>query len=267
MTAGLVVAVVVIFLLLTANFQSLRLALVVGRRPSRRCSPASCSMLLADRHDAQHPVVHGRDHGHRRRGGERDPARHLRRAGAPRRAARRSTRAIEARASALRPILMTSAAMIAGMVPMALGLGEGGEQTAPLGRAVIGGLAAATLATLFVLPSVYALVQRSASGRVAVARSRRPGERVSAPGDVRMTMRARACSRVGARRRVGGAGRSCGAGTRARGARGASRDRRRRARRPVTIDVVRVVEQPLDVHAVAARRAHGLTSRSPSIRA
>ena len=48
--------------------------------------------------------------------------------------------------------------MLAGMVPMALALGEGGEQTAPLGRAVIGGLAAATLATLLVLPSVFAIV-------------------------------------------------------------------------------------------------------------
>jgi multidrug efflux pump subunit AcrB len=55
----------------------------------------------------------------------------------------------------LRPILMTSLAMISGMVPLALALGEGGEQTAPLGRAVIGGLLAATLATLFVLPSVF----------------------------------------------------------------------------------------------------------------
>jgi multidrug efflux pump subunit AcrB len=55
----------------------------------------------------------------------------------------------------LRPILMTSCAMIAGMVPMSLGLGEGGEQTAPLGRAVIGGLAVATFATLFVLPAVF----------------------------------------------------------------------------------------------------------------
>src|SRR5205823_11394048 len=60
----------------------------------------------------------------------------------------------------LRPILMTSFAMIAGMIPLALGLGEGGEQTAPLGRAVIGGLAAATLATLFILPLVFAIVQR-----------------------------------------------------------------------------------------------------------
>ena len=54
---------------------------------------------------------------------------------------------------------MTSFAMLAGMVPMALALGEGGEQTAPLGRAVIGGLGAATLATLVVLPSVFVVVQ------------------------------------------------------------------------------------------------------------
>jgi multidrug efflux pump subunit AcrB len=57
----------------------------------------------------------------------------------------------------IRPILMTSCAMIAGMLPMALGLGEGGEQTAPLARAVIGGLVVATFATLFVLPSVFAV--------------------------------------------------------------------------------------------------------------
>jgi multidrug efflux pump subunit AcrB len=67
--------------------------------------------------------------------------------------------AIEGAQGRLRPILMTSCAMIAGMVPMALGLSEAGEQTAPLGRAVIGGLAAATLATLIVLPTVFALVQ------------------------------------------------------------------------------------------------------------
>ena len=59
---------------------------------------------------------------------------------------------------------MTSCAMIAGMVPMAIGWGEQGGQTAPLGRAVIGGLAAATLATLFVLPTVFALVQGWAAG-------------------------------------------------------------------------------------------------------
>src|SRR5262249_9807674 len=66
--------------------------------------------------------------------------------------------AVEAAGARLRPVLMTSCAMIAGMVPMALGLGEGGEQTAPLGRAVIGGLVASTLATLLVLPSVFAVV-------------------------------------------------------------------------------------------------------------
>jgi multidrug efflux pump subunit AcrB len=58
----------------------------------------------------------------------------------------------------LRPILMTSCAMIAGMVPMSLGLGDGGEQTAPLGRAVIGGLLVATFSTLFILPAVFAVV-------------------------------------------------------------------------------------------------------------
>ncbi len=65
---------------------------------------------------------------------------------------------VEGARSRVRPILMTSCAMIAGMIPMALGFGEGGDQTAPLGRAVIGGLAAATLTTLFVLPAVFALI-------------------------------------------------------------------------------------------------------------
>ncbi|MDA8408312.1 MAG: efflux RND transporter permease subunit, partial [Deltaproteobacteria bacterium] len=67
----------------------------------------------------------------------------------------------------LRPILMTSLAMISGMIPMALGLGEGGEQTAPLGRAVVGGLAMATLATLLVLPSVFVLLQERTHGHSA----------------------------------------------------------------------------------------------------
>ena len=66
---------------------------------------------------------------------------------------------LEGARSRLRPILMTSLAMGAGMVPMALGLTEGGEQAAPLGRAVIGGLAAATMTTLFILPLVFAMVQ------------------------------------------------------------------------------------------------------------
>jgi multidrug efflux pump subunit AcrB len=57
---------------------------------------------------------------------------------------------------------MTSFAMLAGMMPMSLGLGEGGNQTAPLGRAVIGGLFASTIATLTILPQVFAFMQRSA---------------------------------------------------------------------------------------------------------
>jgi multidrug efflux pump subunit AcrB len=73
--------------------------------------------------------------------------------------------ALDGAVSRLRPILMTSLAMIAGMLPMAIGLGESGGQTAPLGRAVIGGLALATLATLLVLPGVFALVRANASRR------------------------------------------------------------------------------------------------------
>ena len=65
--------------------------------------------------------------------------------------------------SRLQPIVMTSVAMIAGMMPTALGLGETGEQVAPLGRAVIGGLAAATFATLFVVPCVFATIQAKRS--------------------------------------------------------------------------------------------------------
>ena len=59
----------------------------------------------------------------------------------------------------LRPVLMTALAMIIGMLPMALGMGEGAEQNAPLGRAVIGGLALATVATLFVVPVIYSLLR------------------------------------------------------------------------------------------------------------
>ena len=60
----------------------------------------------------------------------------------------------------LRPVLMTALAMIIGMAPMSLGLGEGGEQNAPLGRAVIGGLVFATVATLFFVPVVFSIVHR-----------------------------------------------------------------------------------------------------------
>ena len=68
--------------------------------------------------------------------------------------------AIEAGRTRLRPVLMTALAMIIGMIPMAMGLGEGGEQNAPLGLAVIGGLILATVSTLFVVPVVYSLLRR-----------------------------------------------------------------------------------------------------------
>ena len=71
------------------------------------------------------------------------------------------TAAYQAGRTRLRPVIMTAMAMLAGMIPMALGLGEGGEQNAPLGRAVIGGLILATVATLFVVPVVYSLLRRA----------------------------------------------------------------------------------------------------------
>ncbi len=158
--------------------------------------------------------------------------------------------AIDAARARMRPVLMTSAAMIAGMIPMALALGEGAEATAPLGRAVIGGLAAATLATLIVLPSVYSLVQQSA--RVA-SPSLDPDDPESAYRAQGARMRTRQRSHgVRVRRSAcarAGAGRACGGN--------APRQTRegRAAPGPPTIDVVRVVEQPLERDAVAARRA------------
>jgi multidrug efflux pump subunit AcrB len=73
--------------------------------------------------------------------------------------------ALEAGVTRFRPVLMTASAMIIGMVPMALGLGEGGEQNAPLGRAVIGGLAFATVATLFFVPSIFGLLHHRRAAR------------------------------------------------------------------------------------------------------
>src|ERR1041384_5477100 len=158
---GVILAVIAIFLLLMANFQSFRLPVIVvstipavfagvvlalwvtqttvniqsfmGAIMSSGVAVANASLLVTF-------------------------AERTRAAGA------NSTQAaIEGARSRLRPILMTSAAMIAGMLPMALG----GGQSAPLGRAVVGGLAAGTLATLIVLPSVFATVQAGARRRLA----------------------------------------------------------------------------------------------------
>jgi multidrug efflux pump subunit AcrB len=81
--------------------------------------------------------------------------------------------AMEAGFTRLRPVIMTAMAMIIGMIPMALGLGESGEQNAPLGRAVIGGLLFATVSTLFFVPTVFTIIH----GR----RGQQPSGRPSAP--------------------------------------------------------------------------------------
>ncbi len=154
--SGLVIAIIVVFLLLAANFQSFRLALaVISTVPAVLAGVVLTLWLTRTTLNIQSAIGAIMAVGvavanaillvtfaeRARRGGM-----------SPRDAA------IEGAASRLRPILMTSCAMIAGMIPMALGLGEGGQQIAPLGRAVIGGLAFATLATLFILPSVFALL-------------------------------------------------------------------------------------------------------------
>jgi multidrug efflux pump subunit AcrB len=158
---GLLLAVLVIFLLLAANFQSLRLALtIVLTIPAALCgvllmllvtgttlnvqsfmgaimaigiAVANSILLVTFSERARHA---GRDHVEAVR---------------------------EGAESRLRAVLMTAAAMIFGMVPMAIGFGEGASQSAPLGRAVIGGLIVSTFTTLTILPAIYATLQRGAS--------------------------------------------------------------------------------------------------------
>ncbi len=158
---GLLLAVVVIFLLLSANFQSMRLALaIVLTVPAVLCgvllmlrltgttlniqsfmgaimaigiAVANSILLITFAERSRHenrPILDA---------------------------------AQEGAASRLRAILMTAAAMIFGMIPLAIGFGEGGPQAAPLGRAVIGGLIVSTFATLTILPSIYAILQGRAS--------------------------------------------------------------------------------------------------------
>ena len=166
---GLLMSIVVILLLLTANFQSVRLAMVVvsttpavvagvvlmlwltGTTINLQSFMGSIMAIGVAVANAILLVTFAE--GHRRE-----------------ESADAGAAAVEGARGRLRPILMTSCAMIAGMVPMALGRSEGGEQTAPLGRAVIGGLAAATLATLAVLPAVFAMVQGRRRPRVGLAR-------------------------------------------------------------------------------------------------
>jgi multidrug efflux pump subunit AcrB len=175
---GLVLAVVVIFLLLAANFQSLKLSLVVvATTPAVIAGVVLMLWLTGTTLNIQSfmgaimalgvavaNAILLVTFGERARVGQ---ASRLPGAGETPALLSAGDAAVEGGRSRLRPILMTSLAMIAGMAPMAFGLGEGGEQTAPLGRAVIGGLALATITTLLVLPAVFALIQGPAHRRSA----------------------------------------------------------------------------------------------------
>jgi len=162
---GFMLAVVVIFLLLAANFQSVRLPIIViSTVPAVIAGVAFALWLTGTTLNIQSYM------GAIMAVGVAVANAILLVTFAERSRTEGSTSteaAIEGAQSRLRPILMTSVAMIAGMVPMALGLGEGGHQTAPLGRAVIGGLAAATVATLLILPSIFAVIQARASTKSA----------------------------------------------------------------------------------------------------
>ena len=160
---GLLLAVVVIFLLLAANFQSIRLSLVVISTVPAVLAGVALTLWLT------HTTLNIQSFmGAIMAVGVAVANAILLVTYAERaRMSGDSAAALTGATSRLRPILMTSFAMMAGMLPMALGLGDGGEQTAPLGRAVIGGLAAATLATLFILPSVFAVVMTGKHTRSA----------------------------------------------------------------------------------------------------
>jgi len=163
LTIGLLMSILVIFLLLTAYFQSVRLALASVSTVPAVIAGASIALLatgttlniqsfvgtiMAIGVAAANAILLTTFAERFRRQGHAAPL-----------------AAVEAAQRRLRPLLMTSIAMIAGMVPLALGLGEAGEQTAPLGRAVVGGLTASMTAKLFVLPSVFAVVMGKSSTR------------------------------------------------------------------------------------------------------
>jgi multidrug efflux pump subunit AcrB len=163
LSAGLAISIIAVFLLLTANFQSLRLAIVAvisvpavvvgtllmlwatGTTLNIQSFIGAIMAIGVAMANAILLVTFAEMH--RREGGDAAVA------------------AREGAAGRLRAILMTTCAMIAGMLPMALAFGEAGQQNAPLGRAVIGGLAAGTLATLLVLPSAFAMLQRGVTAK------------------------------------------------------------------------------------------------------
>jgi multidrug efflux pump subunit AcrB len=160
---GLALSVVVVLLLLAANFQSVREPLVVVMTTPAVLSGVVFALALTHTTvnvqslmgaimsigvsvaNAVLLVTFAKDQWH---------------AGRTQREA-----IVESARRRIRPILMTSLAMVLGMVPTALAIGEGGEQSAPLGRAVIGGLLASTVATLVFLPAVYVIVGRGGEAR------------------------------------------------------------------------------------------------------
>lgn len=159
---GLLLAIGAIFLLLVAYFQDVRLAVaVVSTMPAVLCGVALMLWITGTTVNVQSfmgaimaigiamanailLVTFAERHRHHERASVDEAA-------------------VAGSAGRLRAVLMTACAMLAGMVPIALGFGEGGGQMAPLGRAVIGGLLMATVATLVILPAMYALLQRRAS--------------------------------------------------------------------------------------------------------
>lgn len=157
---GLGLAILVIFLLLSANFQSMRLSLVVLSTIPAVISGIILMLLITGTTlniqsfmgaimaigvAVANAILLVTFAEQSRRGGI--PA---------------AEAAVDGAQSRMRPILMTSMAMIVGMIPMAVALGTGAEQTAPLGRVVIGGLLAATITSLLILPSIFSLVQERA---------------------------------------------------------------------------------------------------------
>ncbi|MGN6493830.1 MAG: efflux RND transporter permease subunit, partial [Agriterribacter sp.] len=159
--AGLLVAVVVIFLMLSANFQSFRVPMIIlAAVPAVVLGAIGLLMLTGSTLNLQSYMgiimsvgvsianavllITNAEHLRRNNGNALASAK-------------------EAAALRLRPIIMTSVAMVAGMLPMAIGHGEGGDQVSPLGRAVIGGLVSSTFAVLVILPLVFAWVQGKAS--------------------------------------------------------------------------------------------------------
>jgi multidrug efflux pump subunit AcrB len=158
---GLLVAVLAIFLLLAANFQSIRLALaIILTVPAVLCGvlltlrltgttlniQSFMGAIMAIGISVANSILLVTF------------AERFRHDGTPLLEAAR-----EGASSRLRAILMTATAMTFGMIPLAIGFGEGGSQSAPLGRAVIGGLVVSTFATLTILPSIYAILQGRAS--------------------------------------------------------------------------------------------------------